>query len=664
MKNFYISLVALLSVTAIHAETLTPAEALARLNDIPNLPAKVRVANATTPSLVQTIETRSGEPAVYLFADNDQMMAVSANDVAAPLLGYGLTPGEGELPPQMTTWLNDYAVAIAYADSLQKENKWAKGTAPRRIQPNETVIGPLLTCTWNQDNPYNRLCPKQDGQPTFTGCVATAMAQIMYYHKYPDRSTGEGTATMGEETLTRSLETTFNWSQMKDNYGEGFNSRQAQAVAELMVNCGFSVNMGYSNVGSGALSENVPRAFINNFSYDKTAWLYYRDNYTLEKWEDMLINELRDNGPIYYAGSSANGAHAFVCDGYDGDHYYHFNWGWGGYCDGYFLMDALDPSGQGIGGYEGGYNLGQSAMMGVRKPVEGSEKPEPRLSQGGDKDLNAKLEGKTLSFDNGWYNFGYERTGFYIAFEFEHRETGDKRYHVIFSSPAYLDPFWGYTSLSAQLGTSYPDGTYDVRVVTRTSTSKPWVRALHNTKYKDYVPVTFKLGTPALGETPPNIGDLTIEANLNDNQLYRNVEASYTITISNTTESTQQLSMAPALIDETETIQASAPYRRFSIKPDETKTMTVKFNLEYEDNFQIGKEYELVLYNTSTKEIKASLGKVTVKDDPAGIDATVSAPAGEEPPVYYNLQGIIVTEPGSGIYIRRDGDTVRKVIIP
>lgn len=664
MKKFYISLMALLSVTAIHAETLTPAEALARLNDTPNLPAKVRVANATTPSLVQTIETRSGEPAVYLFADNDQMMAVSANDVAAPLLGYGLTPGEGELPPQMTAWLNDYAVAIAYADSLQKENKWTKGTAPRRIQPNEAVIGPLLTCTWNQDNPYNRLCPKQDGQATFTGCVATAMAQVMYYHKYPDRSTGEGTATMGDQTLTRSLETTFTWDMMIDNYGAGFNSRQGQAVANLMVTCGFAVNMGYSTAGSGALSENVPRAFVNNFSYDKTAWLYYRDNYTLQEWEDMLINELRDNGPIYYAGASANGAHAFVCDGYDGDHYYHFNWGWGGYCDGYFLMDALDPSGQGIGGYEGGYNLGQSAMMGVRKPVEGSEKPEPRLSQGGDRDLTAKLEGRNLSFDNGWFYYGYERAGFYIAFEFEHRQTGDKRYHVVFSSPGYLDPFWGYTSLSAQLATTYPDGTYDVRVVTRTSTSKPWVRVFHNTKYKDYVPVTFKLGTPVLGENPPAIGDLTIEASLDNKELYRNVEASYTITVSNTTASIQRFNLSPALIDEEGTTVASGSYQRFSVKPDATQTSTVKFNLEYNEDFQIGKEYELVLYNFTTKEIKASLGKVTVKDDPSGTEITPADPETGQKATYYNLQGIEVADPSCGIYLMRKGDTVRKVIIP
>ena len=666
MRYLYTLLLALLGVAASQAETLTPQEAIGRLYGTPDLPAKVKPSgDIVSPALFQTIETASGEPAVYLFTSGSQILAVGANDVAAPLLGYGITTGEGDIPPQMTDWLNDYAVAIAYADSLQREGKWHRNAAPRRIQDRPAQIGPLLTCTWNQDDPFNRSCPRQDGQLTFTGCVATAMAQVMYYHRYPEKSTGEGTATMGDEQLTRSLNTTFYWDLMIDHYESGsFNGRQGSAVANLMVTCGFAVNMGYSTAGSGALSENVPRAFVNNFSYDKTAWLYYRDNYTLAEWEEMLITELEDNGPIYYAGASANGAHAFVCDGYDGDHYYHFNWGWGGYCDGYFLMDALDPSGQGIGGYEGGYNLGQSAMMGVRKPVEGSEKPEPRLSQGGDKDLSARLEGRTLTVDNGWYNFTYERAGFYIAFELEHRQTGELRYHTLFSSPGYLDPFWGYTSLSGDLGSSYPDGTYDVRVVTRTSPSRPWVRALCNTKYKDYVPVTFKLGTPALGENAPNIGDLTIDATLDDEQLYKDVEASYTITVTNTTAETQRFSLVPALVDEEGDMQASGKYSRFQVKSGTTLTSTVKFTLEYEDTFRIGEEYELVLYNPSTKEIKASLGKVTVADGTGAVNIILPDDGADTSPVYYNTQGIATDRPGSGIWLRRTGNTVTKVIIP
>lgn len=160
MRYFYTLLLALLSVAATMAETLTPQQAIARLHDTPELPAKIKTAgNIASPELIQTIETRSGNPAVYLFTSGSQILAVGANDVAAPLLGYGITPGEGEIPPQMTDWLNDYAVAIAYADSLQKEGKWHRNAAPRRIQDKTAQIGPLLTCTWNQDDPLQPLMP-------------------------------------------------------------------------------------------------------------------------------------------------------------------------------------------------------------------------------------------------------------------------------------------------------------------------------------------------------------------------------------------------------------------------------------------------------------------------------------------------------------------------
>ncbi len=181
--------------------------------------------------------------------------------------------------------------------------------------------------------------------------------------------------------------------------------------------------------------------------------------------------------------------------------------------------------------------------------------------------------------------------------------------------------------------------------MTRTSPSRPWVRALCNTKYKDYVPVTFKLGTPALGENAPDIGDLTIDATLDDEQLYKYVEASYTITVTNTTAETQRFSLVPALVDEEGDMQASGKYSRFQVKPGTTLTSTVKFTLEYEDTFRIGEEYELVLYNPSTKEIKASLGKVTVADGTGAVNIILPDDGADTSPVYYNTQGIATDLP-------------------
>ena len=165
--------------------------------------------------------------------------------------------------------------------------------------------------------------------------MATAIAQVMNYHKYPEASHGTGHATVAGTDLTRDLNVTFDWGNMIDNYNNGYSATEADAVANLMVTCGFAVDMMYSTQGSGAYDMNVPKAFTQHFDYDLSAWLYYRNYYTLTEWEHMLVNELTENGPIYYSGQSPEGGHAFVCDGYEGDGLFHFNWGWGGAYDGF-----------------------------------------------------------------------------------------------------------------------------------------------------------------------------------------------------------------------------------------------------------------------------------------------------------------------------------------
>ena len=190
------------------------------------------------------------------------------------------------------------------------------------------------------------------------------------------------------------------------------------------------------------------------------------------------------------------------------------------------------------------------------------------------------------------------------------------------------------------------------------------MRVLCNKKYKDYVPLTFKLGTPVLGENPPDIGDLTIEAELNDEQLYKDAEASYTVTVTNTTKTTQRFILTPALVDENGVMQASGAYWRFAVNAGATQTSTVKFTLKYEDTFQTGKEYEFVLYNPSTKEIKVSLGKVSVADGTGAVNVILPDANADTSPVYYNTLGIATDRPGPGIWLRRTGNTVTKVIIP
>lgn len=628
MRNFRNLVLAgaasLLAFTAANARTLSPEEALSRLSgsDIPKKAAPY-LKTVQNPELKLTVNTTAGEPAVYLFENTDKtMMVVGANDIAAPLLAYGLQPGEGEYPPQFKKWLEGYAMDIAAADSIIATGE--AGPAPRRIKKiaGYSAIEPLLTTTWNQGNPYNYYCPEQDGKKSVTGCVATAMAQVLKFHEYPEKAKGEGHAWCNGEELTRDLDMTFQWDKMRDNYPGSVNPARATSVAELMVACGFAADMGYSPSSSGAGNGNVPRGFVNHFSYDVSVQMFSRNHYTLETWQEMLIKEMNDNGPVYYSGFSKDGGHAFVCDGFDGNNSFHFNWGWGGYCDGYFRIDDLEPSGQGIGGYEGGYNLGQVAMFNVHKPVRGSKRPDNTLIQGDDFNVSIP-EGRKIRIEGFWSNDYYENREFTLAFELENIETGNKIYKTVLG-PSSLQPWWGFTSLEGEMSPDYPDGTYELHVVSRTGFDKKWIRPPYNLQRTGFVYVTLRNGYPKIGMESPELK--VLNAQLADNELKQNVEGKYTVELCNSFATKYNLRLAVALLDEESVMKASSKTARIIMDPDETKIYENTFKIEYPDDFDFSKEYEVVLYDDRNKEIIYSFGNYTVQTDPTAIAAVVADP--------------------------------------
>lgn len=622
MKKFYKLVLAgatlLLTVTALQARSLSPAEALSRLSENDQARKAVNsLGSAASPELKLTVSTPAGEPAVYLFTNPDNtMMVVGANDIATPLLAYGLTPGEGELPPQFQDWLKGYAADIASADSIIATGK----VFPRKIKKTSRtdVIEPLMTTTWNQGNPYNYYCPEQDGNKSVTGCVATAFAQVLKYHEYPQKGKGEGHAWCNNEELTRSLEVTFRWDKMRDSYPGSTNPERATAVADLMVTCGFSVGMGYSPTGSGAASGNVPAALIENFSYDVTARAYGRDRFTLEDWKDRLITELSENGPVYYSGASNNGGHAFVCDGYNGKGYFHFNWGWGGYCDGYFKIDDLEPSGQGIGGYEGGYNLGQCAIFDVHKPRRGSKRPDNTLTQGDEFKVTIP-EGRKIKIEGFWWNDYYQPREFTFAFELENIETNEKIYHTTLESYK-LNGGYGCVAMEGELSEEYPDGTYLLHVVSRTGADKEWIRPPYNLSKTGSCYVTLRNGYPKVGMEAPEIKVLS--ATLHSAELKQNVEGSYSAEICNKFDYSQSIRIAVGLLDDTGALMASSGVKRLPLKPDQSQTYDHSFTINYDKSFEFNKEYEVVLFNSATKEIVHSFGNhMVLPEDTDGINA-------------------------------------------
>ena len=319
----------------------------------------------------------------YVFnTEGNGFVIVSADDIVIPILGYSDEDSfnSGKMHISINKWLEGYKDQIRYAISndLSATNEikrsWEKlinGTNDK--SPQEILLGvePLVQTKWDQSPYYNDLCPydAKEGEKAVTGCVATAMAQLMKYWEYPE--TGAGFHSYNHSkygTLSANFgNVTYEWSSMPLKI-----SGPNDAIATLMYHCGISVDMDYnvgSEGGSSAQTLDVVDALKTYFGYPATIEGLYRTSYTDAQWLSLLKTELNASRPIQYAGTGSGGGHSFICDGYDNYDYFHFNWGWGGSEDGYFLVDALNPGSLGTGGGTGGFNTNQRAIIGVKSPT-------------------------------------------------------------------------------------------------------------------------------------------------------------------------------------------------------------------------------------------------------------------------------------------------------
>lgn len=352
------------------ARVLSPEEALRRIDPSDSPLAMTRGA---APKLVRTTASPSGTPAVYAFAPEKGhgYMFVSADDSAQPLLGYSVNGSlSGELPPQLEWWLSEYARQIDYNNSTLPG-----AVRMPRVREGREPIEPMIKTTWDQGEPYYNQCPMSGTQRTWTGCVATSMAQVMNYWRYPEK--GQGSISYDAETLQKRLSLNFSlrkfdWDNMALSYDNGtYSTAQADAVAYLMKACGYAVKMDYGLDASGALGMLIGNAMVKYFNYDGNIDYRIRQCCSPMQWEELIYNNLKNVGPVLYGGGSMiGGGHSFICDGYDGNGYFHFNWGWSSMSDGYFSLDALNPYALGTGGGTGGgYNFSQDAVLGIQPPT-------------------------------------------------------------------------------------------------------------------------------------------------------------------------------------------------------------------------------------------------------------------------------------------------------
>ena len=340
-------------------------------------------ANAKTPlrsvddlQLVTTYNNDRGDAAFHIFNTPNGFVIVSADDCATPILGYS---NEGrfdteKIPIQMQDYLQGFVEEIQYGieNHLEADGKtireWEMVKATGHLMSNRSnrAVDPLLTSEWGQNCYYNAMCPEDEGGycgHAVTGCVATAMAQIMRYWGYPENGIGSHSYIPESHpeygTLTADFgATTYQWSDMPNT----LSSSNYDAVATLMYHCGVSVNMDYGPRGSGAWSVNVRGALTNYFDYSNEMSYEGRSSYTIASWKAKLKDCIDLGRPVYYSGSTGSVAHVFICDGYDMYDMFHINWGWTGSSNGYFAIGALNVSG-GLSYYE--FNTGNNALFNI-----------------------------------------------------------------------------------------------------------------------------------------------------------------------------------------------------------------------------------------------------------------------------------------------------------
>lgn len=317
---------------------------------------------------------------VYNVADLG-FIVVAGDDAALPVLAYSTesTFPTGQLPVQVAKWFEGYTEQLRYIiQNGQQVNADVTAEWNRILNEDlssvsvERAVNPLIQTNWDQQPNVNALCPGG----SVTGCVATAMAQVMKYHNHPANGAGfHSYNAPNYGTLSANFgSTAYDWNSMP-NTVTGPNS----AVATLMYHCGVSVDMQYSPQVSNAymITSGSPiqacseYAMKTYFGYSTNMHGEKRENYTDQQWTDMLRAELDASRPILYAGFGSGGGHCFVSDGYDDNGLFHFNWGWGGNADGYFQVNALNPGSIGTGGGTGGFNSGQQILAGITPATGG-----------------------------------------------------------------------------------------------------------------------------------------------------------------------------------------------------------------------------------------------------------------------------------------------------
>ncbi len=324
------------------------------------------VCSEYTVQNVETLHKNTTKTGYLITLEPSGFIVISASKNTVPVLGYGYNTPD-EKPDGFSFWINQYMEAVndailqGAAPTQEITQQWERLINGNPDQKNIRSVEPMLSSTWNQNKYYNRMCPQDPSGPDgrcYAGCVACAMGQLMYYYRWPQTGTGYYEYNHPDYGMISAdyENTTYQWDAMEDNL-----NNHNLAIAQLLFHAGVGVDMDYGPNGSGMYNHSADYVLRTYFKYCPETDYIFRDSTSLS-WDSILISNLNNKRPLYYAGWTADSlinisGHAFVCDGYESEEYFHFNWGWGGSYDGYFYVDNLNP---GIA-----FNFGQEVITNI-----------------------------------------------------------------------------------------------------------------------------------------------------------------------------------------------------------------------------------------------------------------------------------------------------------
>lgn len=390
MKKLLFSLMTLVSLTC-GAQKVSINDARSRAAEFLSHSGKMKKVAAKGIKSTDLTLAESNSERIYVFnVGNDEgFVVVSGDSRTRSILGYGDGCGFNieSAPDNMKALLKGYEAEIA---SLEGKEIAAQSASEPDAEPYGKAIEPLLKSKWNQREPYNILCPEVAGQRSVTGCVCTALAQVLYYWKAPKQwvanQPGYQSVQSGYSFYMPELPATqFKWDDMCDTYEKEDNrtAKQDTAVAELMSYCGQALKMGYTPNGSGTPEINTVNA-LKEFGFSEKTMCVRRSQYSIKEWESMVYDHLKRGIPVPYTGTTDETGHSFVCDGYAGNGMFHINWGWGGRYDSYFLLSILNPYNNDEAGASSasmGYNIEQMMVINA-EPVDYPVGEVPYLTAG------------------------------------------------------------------------------------------------------------------------------------------------------------------------------------------------------------------------------------------------------------------------------------------